>query len=95
MFMVEVAGMRCLYTGDYSRAPDRHMPVADVPTVPLDVGECMLGQPGGQRMAGADGVGRGRVGEDERERKAGEDRREQLVGIDWHMPAVDVAAVSR
>eukprot|EP00798_Chlamydomonas_sp_ICE-L_P001513 gene1513-32891_t len=27
MFMVEIAGMRCLYTGDYSRVPDRHLPV--------------------------------------------------------------------
>lgn len=31
MFMVEVAGMRCLYTGDYSRIADRHMPAADLP----------------------------------------------------------------
>lgn len=31
MFMVEVAGMRCLYTGDYSRVADRHMPAADLP----------------------------------------------------------------
>ena len=33
MFMVEIKGMRCLYTGDYSRQPDRHMPAADVPGV--------------------------------------------------------------
>jgi cleavage and polyadenylation specificity factor subunit 3 len=39
MFMVEVAGMRCLYTGDYSRTPDRHMPIADVPPVQPDIGE--------------------------------------------------------
>ena len=37
MFLVEIAGMRCLYTGDYSRAPDRHMPVAEVPSVSLDI----------------------------------------------------------
>ncbi|GAX76938.1 hypothetical protein CEUSTIGMA_g4385.t1 [Chlamydomonas eustigma] len=37
MFMVEVAGTRCLYTGDYSRSPDRHMPIADVPLVQPDV----------------------------------------------------------
>ena len=37
MFCVEIAGMRCLYTGDYSRAPDRHMPVAEVPSVSLDI----------------------------------------------------------
>jgi cleavage and polyadenylation specificity factor subunit 3 len=31
MFMVEVAGMRCLYTGDYSRLRDRHLDAADIP----------------------------------------------------------------
>lgn len=31
MFMVEIGGMRCLYTGDYSRVRDRHMPAAEVP----------------------------------------------------------------
>lgn len=31
MFMVEIAGMRLLYTGDYSRVADRHMPPADLP----------------------------------------------------------------
>lgn len=34
MFMVEVAGMRCLYTGDYSRVADRHLAPADIPPVP-------------------------------------------------------------
>ena len=29
MFMVEIGGMRVLYTGDYSRVADRHMPAAD------------------------------------------------------------------
>ncbi|GIL98418.1 hypothetical protein Vretimale_3784 [Volvox reticuliferus] len=33
MFLVEVAGLRCLYTGDYSRLPDRHLPGADTPPV--------------------------------------------------------------
>ncbi|MEW5299365.1 MAG: hypothetical protein WDW36_002388 [Sanguina aurantia] len=32
MFMVEIAGMRCLYTGDYSRVSDRHLPAADLPS---------------------------------------------------------------
>ena len=32
MFMVEIDGMRLLYTGDYSRAADRHMSAADLPT---------------------------------------------------------------
>ena len=31
MFQVDIAGMRLLYTGDYSRIPDRHMPAADLP----------------------------------------------------------------
>lgn len=37
MFMVEIRGMRCLYTGDYSRIPDRHMPAADIPMVPPNI----------------------------------------------------------
>jgi Cft2 family RNA processing exonuclease len=37
MFMVEIRGMRCLYTGDYSRIPDRHMPAADLPMVPPNI----------------------------------------------------------
>lgn len=34
MFMIEIAGMRLLYTGDYSRIADRHMPPADLPSPP-------------------------------------------------------------
>jgi len=37
MFEVEVAGLRLLYTGDYSRAADRHLPAADLPAVPPHV----------------------------------------------------------
>ncbi|KAK9801371.1 hypothetical protein WJX73_002407 [Symbiochloris irregularis] len=33
MFMVEIAGMRALYTGDYSRLADRHLSAADLPEV--------------------------------------------------------------
>ena len=33
MFMVEIAGARVLYTGDYSRVADRHMPPADLPSL--------------------------------------------------------------
>lgn len=33
MFMVDIGGMRCLYTGDYSRVTDRHLPAADMPLV--------------------------------------------------------------
>ena len=34
MFDVDVAGLRVLYTGDYSRVADRHMPPADAPPRP-------------------------------------------------------------
>jgi len=34
MFEVDVAGLRTLYTGDYSRDADRHLPAADLPAVP-------------------------------------------------------------
>jgi cleavage and polyadenylation specificity factor subunit 3 len=33
MFMLDIAGMRLLYTGDYSRVADRHMPPADLPSL--------------------------------------------------------------
>jgi cleavage and polyadenylation specificity factor subunit 3 len=33
MFMIEIGGMRLLYTGDYSRVADRHMPPADLPAL--------------------------------------------------------------
>jgi cleavage and polyadenylation specificity factor subunit 3 len=33
MFMVDIAGLRVLYTGDYSRKADRHLPGADTPPV--------------------------------------------------------------
>lgn len=37
MFMIEIAGMRLLYTGDYSRVADRHMPPADLPSPPPSI----------------------------------------------------------
>eukprot|EP00906_Rhabdomonas_costata_P036586 RCo051313 len=37
MFMVEIAGIRVLYTGDYSRYPDRHLMGAETPEVAPDV----------------------------------------------------------
>ena len=37
MFMAEVAGLRVLYTGDYSRLADRHLPAADLPSPPPHV----------------------------------------------------------
>ncbi len=40
MFLVEVAGAKLLYTGDYSREEDRHLMAAEKPEVPLDVLVC-------------------------------------------------------
>ena len=37
MFYVDIGGLRVLYTGDYSRTPDRHLPGADLPPVPPHV----------------------------------------------------------
>eukprot|EP00727_Mastigamoeba_balamuthi_P004196 m51a1_g13774 hypothetical protein (744) ;mRNA; f:277471-280321 len=37
MFVVEIAGIRILYTGDFSRHEDRHLMGAETPQVPIDV----------------------------------------------------------
>jgi cleavage and polyadenylation specificity factor subunit 3 len=37
MFMIEIAGVRILYTGDFSRVEDRHLMAAELPTVKPDV----------------------------------------------------------
>eukprot|EP00735_Rhodelphis_limneticus_P014893 TRINITY_DN899_c0_g1::TRINITY_DN899_c0_g1_i1::g.25416::m.25416 TRINITY_DN899_c0_g1::TRINITY_DN899_c0_g1_i1::g.25416 ORF type:complete len:855 (+),score=243.34,sp/P79101/CPSF3_BOVIN/56.77/0.0,Beta-Casp/PF10996.3/4e-32,CPSF73-100_C/PF11718.3/8.2e+02,CPSF73-100_C/PF11718.3/1.1e-27,CPSF73-100_C/PF11718.3/1.3e+02,Lactamase_B/PF00753.22/2.5e-15,Lactamase_B_2/PF12706.2/3e-12,Lactamase_B_2/PF12706.2/2e+03,RMMBL/PF07521.7/3.1e-11,Lactamase_B_3/PF13483.1/3.2e-05,Lactamase_B_3/PF13483.1/4.6e+03 TRINITY_DN8 len=37
MFMVEIAGVRVLYTGDFSRQEDRHLLGAEIPDVHVDV----------------------------------------------------------
>lgn len=37
MFMVDIAGMRMLYTGDYSCEEDRHLRAAEVPNFSPDV----------------------------------------------------------
>ena len=37
MFQVDIAGLRVLYTGDYSRKADRHLPGADTPALPPHV----------------------------------------------------------
>jgi len=37
MFNVDIGGLRVLYTGDYSRTADRHLPAADVPAIPPHV----------------------------------------------------------
>lgn len=38
MFMIEIGGMRLLYTGDYSRLADRHLSAADLPDSMPDIG---------------------------------------------------------
>eukprot|EP00659_Diplonema_papillatum_P008654 gene8654-13384_t len=37
MWMVEISGCRILYTGDFSREPDRHLMGAEIPVVSPDV----------------------------------------------------------
>ncbi|OCF74850.1 endoribonuclease YSH1 [Kwoniella mangroviensis CBS 8886] len=40
MFMIEIAGLKILYTGDYSREEDRHLVVAEIPPIKPDVMIC-------------------------------------------------------
>ncbi|XP_044018977.1 cleavage and polyadenylation specificity factor 73-like [Aphidius gifuensis] len=37
MFMIEIAGIKILYTGDFSRQEDRHLMAAEIPNVHTDV----------------------------------------------------------
>jgi hypothetical protein len=37
MFMLEIAGVHVLYTGDYSMEDDRHLMAAEVPSISPDV----------------------------------------------------------
>ncbi|XP_039259964.2 cleavage and polyadenylation specificity factor subunit 3-like [Styela clava] len=37
MFMIEIAGVKVLYTGDFSREEDRHLMAAEIPAVKPDV----------------------------------------------------------
>lgn len=37
MFMIEIAGVKILYTGDFSRQEDRHLMAAEIPTMNPDV----------------------------------------------------------
>ncbi|KAK7491425.1 hypothetical protein BaRGS_00017254, partial [Batillaria attramentaria] len=37
MFMIEIAGVKILYTGDYSRQEDRHLMAAEMPNVRPDI----------------------------------------------------------
>ncbi|KAL0274621.1 UNVERIFIED_CONTAM: hypothetical protein PYX00_002710 [Menopon gallinae] len=37
MFMIEIAGVKVLYTGDFSRQEDRHLMAAEIPSIKPDV----------------------------------------------------------
>lgn len=37
MFMIEIAGVRILYTGDFSRQEDRHLMAAETPSMNPDI----------------------------------------------------------
>lgn len=37
MFMIEIAGVKILYTGDFSRQEDRHLMAAEIPTMRPDI----------------------------------------------------------
>lgn len=37
MFMIEIAGIRILYTGDFSRLEDRHLCAAELPNISPDI----------------------------------------------------------
>lgn len=41
MFMMEIAGVKVLYTGDFSRLEDRHLCAAELPTIRPDVLICV------------------------------------------------------
>jgi cleavage and polyadenylation specificity factor subunit 3 len=38
MFMIEIAGVRVLYTGDFSREEDRHLMAAELPSASVRPG---------------------------------------------------------
>lgn len=37
MYLIEVGGLKILFTGDYSREENRHLPVAEIPTIKPDI----------------------------------------------------------
>lgn len=41
MFMIEIAGIRILYTGDFSRLEDRHLCAAELPNISPDILICV------------------------------------------------------
>ena len=42
MFMIEIAGVRVLYTGDFSREEDRHLMAAELPSASVRPGSVMM-----------------------------------------------------
>ena len=37
MYLIEVGGLKILFTGDFSREENRHLPIAEIPTVKPDI----------------------------------------------------------
>lgn len=37
MFLVDICGVKILYTGDYSREDDRHIHPAEIPNINVDI----------------------------------------------------------
>jgi cleavage and polyadenylation specificity factor subunit 3 len=42
MFMIEIAGVRVLYTGDFSREEDRHLMAAELPSSSVRPGDSVF-----------------------------------------------------
>ncbi len=54
MFMIEIAGVKLLYTGDFSCEEDRHLMAAEVPAITPDILiSVSTVKPGSQYDAGA------------------------------------------
>jgi len=37
MFLIDICGIKVLYTGDYSREEDRHIHPAEIPNINIDI----------------------------------------------------------
>ena len=62
MFMIEIAGVKVLYTGDFSRVEDRHLMAAEIPSVTPDIlitvsGTWRVRETGGGGGGGGEGRG--------------------------------------
>ena len=60
MFMIEIAGVKVLYTGDFSRVEDRHLMAAEIPSVTPDILITVSGTWRVRETGGGGGGGGGR-----------------------------------